>query len=116
MNQTNRTTLKQMFIAIGKAMIVNGERFSFNQVVYDDTNNELIVSYQSNVPRGIFADSFDQLVVTVAYDDGADLYNVKVRKFDAEEYTDALVFECDGFYNDQFADLPNFLTHAMKVA
>ena len=51
----------------------------------------------------------DKVVVSVSYNDGADLYNVKIEKCDGASFDVTTIKECDGMYAECFATLAEWV-------
>lgn len=107
MNIINTTTTKQFTSLAPTSLKFNGKTYKFKNVLFDDTNNQVIFKHFGRKQKGAFMK--DQVSILVKFDIGSDTYTITAKHFDGKTMDSTTVFSFDGMYFDSFADVQFFL-------
>ena len=107
MNIINTTTVNQYTNQAPRSLKFNGKTYKFKNILFDDTNNQVIFKHFGRKQRGAFMQ--DQVSILVNYDSGSDTYTIKAKHFDGKTMDSSVIFDFDGMYCDQFVDIQFFL-------
>ena len=101
------TIASQFNYAAPSTLTVGGKSFNRKGGVYDNAAGVVRFDFVGRKQRGAFM--ADKVVVSVSYNDGADLYNVKIEKCDGASFDVTTIKECDGMYAECFATLAEWV-------
>jgi len=107
MNIINTTTVNQYTSQASKTLKFQGKKYNFKNIIFDDENNQVFFKHMGRKQRGAFMQ--DQLSIIVKYNRDCDTYTIKAKHFNGKTMDTTVVFDFDGMYFDQFADIQFFL-------
>ena len=103
MNAILATLSAQFNYAAPRALTVGGKAYNRNGSLYDNAAGVVRFDFTGRKRRG--AIMADKVIVSVSYDAGADLYNIKIEHFDGVTFETKTIKAFDGLYADAFASI-----------